>query len=306
MRRTIAAPWVLASGLACTCPAIADDTYRAELGLDYYRFDSDSPSFIKGNATGVSATYYFDELPIAPRDYPFDQAPFVERAASATATYHRGSSEFDNFETLRDGSDVDITLIYRRPDRPLFATVSYAYSDGGKFRSRSSNSEFEFDTESYELALGAYAGRNTLLALDWNRRVTETKNTSSIGSSESESVTVSIGLVAQHLAPLGGGQHVALTAVAAQDQHDPASGPTEKNNRIALQATYYPTTRLGLSVGYAYNSGDDRFAEGETFLAGVKWYLTPAGSLYLNVQQTRAKEPNLDSDVVFLGGSVRF
>jgi len=306
MKRRMLASCVTATALACAEPLLAQERYRAEAGIDYVQGDGDSSSAVNTKSVGVSGAYYFRELPLSPSDYPFDQGPFVERASELNASYHRTKSELDNFDTSGNGSSWGVGFVFRRPDTPLFVAARYAASESAKFRSRVTSSEFETDSKSYALSAGAYVARNTLVALDWSQSTLRTKNSTSAGASEPKSTDTTIGVVAQHLAHLAGGTHLALSAGLSQTKDETDGSPTEKNEAVSLTGTYYPTKRLGLALGYAYNHGDDRFSEGQAYLVGASYFITPAFSLFANLQTFQGKATNTDFDAVSLGAGLRF
>jgi hypothetical protein len=94
----------------------------------------------------------------------------------------------------------------------------------------------------------------------------------------------------------------------SQDRLEPVGAASEKNRNYLLQATYYPTKMLGLKLGVSSNRGDDRFSEGETYLAGVRMFVTPTISLSVDYQrfQAKAPKPNNDSNFLMLTALMRF
>src|SRR5262249_55576909 len=102
-----------------------------------------------------------------------------------------------------------------------------------------------------------------------------------------------------------GDGHVALNAAVMQFRIS-SGGTTEKNNDYLLQAIYYPTQVLGLKLGIRYDRGDNDSLEGETYIVGVKTYVTPAISLSVDYQKFNAKAAGFDLDTVMLRAAMRF
>lgn len=300
--KNIVASLAVVSALGHPYAAQAQDksTYHAEAGLNYSRFETDTS---RGNSIGVLGTYYFSALPARP-DYPLAEGPFVERAASLSATYERTSQHLDNVETLKQGSGYGAGFVFRRPDMPLYLEATYRHIDFGKFRSASGD-EREIDGKWYQLAAGGYVAKTTLLALDWSRTMVRSVITSGTGSG-GKSADVDVGLSARHLAQLPNGDYFALIPRIGQSRRQEDGAPTQKNHNASLLGTYYPTRALGLSAGYLYDRGDDTFDAGNTWLAGVKWFVLPAVSLSLDFARFQAKAQNADVDFIMLGTAVRF
>jgi hypothetical protein len=298
--KKIVAPCALAGLLAIPCLAIAQgNTFRAEAELFYYRVSGDDS---RTRGIGVQGNYYFSALPAEPTDYPLEAAAFVERTASVGAIYTRTSPETDGFQR-ENGSSYGVAGVFRRPDTPFYLDASYTRSEPGRARS-SSGAEFESETDSYRLSVGGYVATRTLLTLELGR--SETEATTSGAIIFRNSTTTSIGVRGVHLAKLAGDSHLALAVDLTRTERKPDGSPEEANNSFLASATYYPTTRLGLTAGYGYESGDDRLLEGSTYLAGVSWFVTPRVRLSFDLQKFDGKEQGLDFDTIFLGAMLRF
>jgi hypothetical protein len=269
------------------------DTYRLQAELSYARFDD---SVERSYITGVLGTYYFNALPTRPRDYPFEATAFVERSASVALDYSR-----DQRDIWRYGAQV----VFRRPDTPLYGEASYGYADFGSSES-STGSTFDGNDRSYGLAAGAYAARNTLVFLDWARRVSRTANFLGSGTFTFETVFVTLGVGAEHLARLPSGQHLALSSRVGQEKLEFDGGREDKNNNISLDATYYPTLTVGLSGGLTYQRGDSEFSEGGTWRLGASWFVNPTAGLSLDFSRFDAKTPDSGFDLLTLTAVVRF
>jgi hypothetical protein len=297
--KKIAAPCALAGLLAFPYLASAQDTFRAEAELFYYRVSGDDS---RTRGIGVLGNYYFSALPTQPTDYPLEAAAFVERAASVGATYIRLSPETDGFER-EDGSSYGVEGVFRRPDTPFYAAASYTRTEPGRARS-SSGAEFESEADSYRLSVGGYVAKRSLLTLELGRSKTDATTSGAIVFRNS--TTTTIGVRGVHLAKLAGDHHLAIAVDLARSERKPDGSAEETSNIFQVSGTYYPTTRLGLNVGYGYESGDDRFTEGSTYFAGISWFVTPRVRLSLDVQKFDGKEADSDFDGVFLGAMLRF
>lgn len=303
MRRTrypVASSLVVAA-LSGPCAVFAQDTFQAEAGLSYSRFKTDTARL---NTAGAEATYFFDKLPTQPKDYPLEQAQFVERIGSITANYSRTSLDMSNFDSSR-GWAYGATVLLARPDTPFFGSAGFA-SSSNRENSETLFVESEIDSRSYSLSAGAYVDKTTAFSLALLRNKARIEGTSFGTPFVSHATFTSIELLGQHLARLSGGDHVALAAGLSLDKNEPESAPTDKNHSVFFQATYYPMKTLGLKLGILSNRGDDRRAEGESYLAGVKMFVTPMISLSVDYQRTLAKLPSGNDSLVLLKGLVRF
>jgi hypothetical protein len=301
--KRIVASSLVAAAMGGPSLALAEDTFQAEAGLSYSRFKSD---FLRQNTAGAEATYFFDKLPTRPKDYPLEQAQFVERIGSLTANYSRTSFSVPNADSLSNGWMYGATVLFARPETRFFASAGYDSLYSGKLRTGSFESES--DGKFYQLTVGAYVDKTTALSLGWLRNTTRNKSTfSGTPLSDSRDTFDSIGISGQHLAQLSGGDHLALLAGLSLDTHEREGSASEKNRTVFVQATYYPTKMLGLKVGVLVDRGDDHSSEGEFYLAGVQMFVTPTLSLSLDFQKNHAKAPNgTDFDFVTLKALARF
>jgi hypothetical protein len=285
--------------VAATAPglAFAEDTFRAEAGASYSRTKGDD---FRRTSAGADGTYYFDNLPSRPKDTPYDQVQFVEHVGSVTAFSDWTSSDRDNVERVSNGYDYGATLQLARPDTFLRIGAAAAVFNGGT--TRSGGVEIENEAKVYQLSLGGYLARATSIDLNWATSKTTTSSTLGLPDIKLDT----IGVTGQHLARLPGGSHVAMTATAMQFTLRSEGTPTEKNNDFLLQAIYYPTQVLGIKLGVRIDRGDEDSLEGETYIAGLKTYVTPAISLSVDYQKFNAKAAGFDFDTVMLRAAMRF
>lgn len=303
MRKTgypIASSLVVAA-LAGPGLAFAEETFQTEVGAQFAKLKADGQL---SKTAGLDATYYFDKLPVQPKDAPLDQVQFVERVGSVSANYAWQQTDLDNFQRQSDGSQYGARIDFRRPDIPFVFIANARAFDFGKFAT--STSEFQSKVTSYELDAGGYVEKDTLLFLQWSKDKVRTNNSSIFsGSADTTQTLTTIGLSGQHLARLGGSDYVALIAGVAQIRRAGAEA-TEKNNEFSLAATYYPKKTIGLSLGVATNSGDNQSVEGQTYAAAAKVFFTPSLSVSLEYDKFYAKTPGYDFDAIALRAALRF
>jgi len=286
--------------LAAAEPCLAEDTFRAEAGLAFTKMSSDAQ---REKAVGVDATYYFANLPSAPKDTPYEQVQFVERVGSVSANYAGTSLDLDGYETVGKGSDYGVAIQFARPGMPLLAVARYESSSTGRHTTATGN-DFRADSRGYQLSLGAYVARTTTLTLDWAKAETRNRNSNLPDINNTSKL---VGLTGQHLGKFPGGGHYAVTVVAAQITQESDDGsPSEKNKEFAVIGTYYPTKTLGLKIGVSVNHGDDQLSEGETYVAGVRNFFTEAFSLSLDYLKFNAKLQGNASDTIMLRAVLRF
>jgi len=300
--RGVVASSLVAALVGSPSLALAEDTFRAEAGLSYSHFKSDS---LRQDTAGVEATYFFDKLPTRP-NYPLEQVQFVERIGSITANYSQTSLKVPNADSLSNGSLYGATVLFARPETPFFASAGYDSLYSGKLRTGSTESEA--DATFYQLTVGAYVDKTTALSLGWFRNTARNKSTfAGAPLSDSKDTLDSVSISGQHLARLSGGDHLALLAGLSLDTLERQGSASEKNRTVFVQATYYPTKMLGLKLGVFVDRGDDLSSEGELYLAGVQMFVTPTFSLSLDFQKNHAKAPNgTDFDFVTLKALARF
>ena len=298
--RRVVTSSLIAGLVGSPCLALAENTFQAEAGLSYSRFKSDS---LRQNTAGAEASYFFDKLPTQPKDYPLEQAQFVERIGSITANYSQSSLNMPNFDVSTSSSAYGATVLLARPDTPFFASAGFASSSG---ETRGSPGESEIDSRTYVLSAGAYVDKTTALSLALFKNKARIEGTSFGSPFVTRNTFTSIEFLGQHLAQLSGGDHVALAAGLALDKNEPESAASQKNHSIFLQGTYYPVKTLGLKLGVQFNRGDNSRAEGESYLAGVKMFVTPRISLSVDYLRFLAELPNNNDSVVLLKGLVRF
>jgi len=300
--RGVVASSLVAAAMGGPSLALAEDTFQAEASLSYSRLRTD---FSRSNTATGELTYFFDALPVV-KDYPLEQAQFVERIGSLSANYSRTYNNYNDFESLNNGSMYGVTALFARPGTPFFASAGYDSLYSGKLRN--GPLESEADAKFYQLAVGAYVDKTTALSLGWSRNTVRNKSTfGGAPFSDSKDTFDSVGISGQHLARLSGGDHLALLAGLSLDAHERQGSASEKNRTVFVQATYYPTKMLGLKLGVLADRGDDRLNEGEFYLAGVQMFVTPTLSLSLDFQKSHAKAPNAtDFDFVTLKALARF
>jgi|SRR5262245_16516056 len=281
----------MAPGVAC-----AEDTFRAEAGLSYSHTRADD---FKRTSAGVDGTWYFDDLPSRPKETPYDQVQFVEQVGSLFVFSDWTSMDRNNVERVSNGYDYGAILQLARPDTFLRLGAGAAVLNGGT--TRSGGVETENEAKAYQLSIGGYLARATSIDLLWSSSKTTVSSTLGLPDLNLDT----IGVTGQHLARLPGYGHVALTATAMQFKLS-SGGTTEKNKDFLLQAIYYPTQVLGLKLGVKIDHGDNDSLEGETYIVGVKTYVTPAISLSVDYQKFNAKAAGFDFDTVMLRAAMRF
>jgi hypothetical protein len=308
--RRISATWLAAAAMGVPSFALAEDTFRGEAGLSYSRFSAEG---VRENTARAEAAYFFDQLPVSPKDHPLDQAAFVGRIGSVSANYGRSDRDVDGYQTLDRGSMYGASIDFRRTDMPLIVRAgydsSYSGKTGGPVPSSTATFESQIDSRHYQLSLGGYVARTTALSLDWSKSKDRFKVTQSDGAvlPEVNDSFTSTGISGQHLSQVSKDTYVATVARVGRTKSEPQGAPSAKNLEWYLEATYYPLKTLGVALGVLSSRGDDASSEGETYLARIRMFVTPIVSLSLDFQQNHTKAPSsLDTDYVSLTARVRF
>jgi hypothetical protein len=292
--RRIAASSFVAAALAAPTLVFAQDTFQAEAGLSHSEVKA-GPA--RQTAVGPEATFFLGKLPAVPKDYPLEQAQFVERISSLSANFARTSLDLGNSQGTRNGHMSGVSFDFRRPDTPLIASAGTESLYSGN----------AIDARLYQLSLGAYVDKTTALALDASRTLISTRFFSG-GSSFSEltDTFTSIGFSGQHLARLSGGDHVAFIAGISRDTHERVGAAPDRNWSVFVKATYYPTKMIGLRLGVLSDRGDDSLTEGKTYEAGARMFLTPAFSLDFDFSRFYPKARGDSDTSITIKALVRF
>jgi hypothetical protein len=308
--RSFAVSVALALASILPPPAIAEGTYQTEIVLNHSRTSAES--ITETNGPGVGATFFFDALPIDPREYPAHEGPFIERVGSVSVDYARLSQNVDGYRELESGYTSGITLLARRPDSSLYGRFRYKRAESGRQAYSGSSSishEFGVEGDTRELALGAYLSKASLLTIEAARESYEQAN-SGYTAGTYESTVDRLGLTGRHLAPLSAGAHLAAQLQLERVKHKLETSITvePKYERISLQGTYYPTRTLALTAGISDVNGDNGFADGTIYLFGVDAYLRPSMNVFLRWEKffDSADVDATDSKRVALGLVFRF
>jgi hypothetical protein len=294
MNARIAASTLVAAALAAPAAVFAQDTFQAEAGLAHTEVKV-GPA--RQTTLGPEATVFLAKLPAVPNDYPLEQAQFVERISSLSASFARTSLDVGNSPGTRSGHVSSVSFDFRRPDTPIIASAAV----------ESLYSGHEIDARVYQASIGAYVDTTTTLALDGSRTLTSTRFSSGGASfSELSDTFTSIGFSGQHLMQLPGGNHVAFIAGVSRDTHEHEGAAPEKNRSIFVKATYYPTKMIGLRLGVLSDRGDDSLTEGKTYEAGARMFLTPAFSLDFDFERFSPQARGDSNTLVTIKALVRF
>jgi hypothetical protein len=121
---------------------LAQDTFQAEAGLSHSEVKV-GPA--RQTTFGPEATFFLGKLPAVPKDYPLEQAQFVERIGSLSANFARTSLDLGNSQGTRNGHLSGVSFDFRRPDTPLIASAGTESLYSGN----------EIDARVYQLSLGA-------------------------------------------------------------------------------------------------------------------------------------------------------
>ena len=142
--------------VAGAAPCRAQDTFRSEAGLSYTNSKGDSFSRM---SAGVDGTYYFDDLPLRPKDTPYDQVQFVERIGGVSANTAWTSTDITGNERLSNGYDYGAAFQFARPDTFLRTAASVEAFNQGK--SKSAGVDIETEAKVYQASIGAYVALAT-------------------------------------------------------------------------------------------------------------------------------------------------
>src|SRR3977135_3004860 len=143
----IVASSLVAAAMGVPSLALAEGTFQAEAGLSYSRLKSDS---LRQDTAGAEATYFFDKLPTQPKDYPLEQAQFVERIGALSGTFGRITSDPGNTRTK--ASMWGVSSEYRKRDTAMIAGAGILSSYSGN----------QIDARLYQASIGAYVGKTTM------------------------------------------------------------------------------------------------------------------------------------------------
>jgi len=304
--KTLVTSVLLAIALELPLAVFAEDSYQFEAELAYDRQKSD---FIEIELAGASLNYYFAPLPLQPKDHPQDETAFVSRASGLSLLLARVTFDVNGYQTTSDGSAAGVELTFRRPDSPLYLRGHYLKIDYGKQSTTFggfgpvTTIEVETEQDAYEVDVGGYVARTSLLALEIGEETFKAR--SNISGPAPDQKTQHIGVFGRHLVQGEAGEHVALEAHLLRLEADVPGSASQTGQRVDLQATIYPKRNFGLTIAFATENGDAATIDrGIRF--GGKVFVTPAISAFLQYEQTDYQDGTESVDRTSIGVAMRF
>src|SRR5256885_6999775 len=138
-RRIVASSFVAALAGSPSL-ALAEDTFQGEAGFSYSYLKT-GPA--RQTTAGLEGSLFFDKLPTQPKDYPLEQAQFVERIGSLSANYSQSSLDSSSFDASSRGRTYRATVLLARPDTPFFASAGVTSGNSGKLQGGFGESEID-------------------------------------------------------------------------------------------------------------------------------------------------------------------
>lgn len=304
--KTLVSSVLLALALGLPVVVFAEDTYRFEAELAYDRQKSD---FAEIELVGASLNYYFSPLPLQLSDYPQDETAFASRASGLSILLARVTLDQTGSQTSSDGSAAGVELTFRRPDSAFYLRGHYLKIDYGKQTTTFggfgpvTTVEVEMKQDAYEVDIGGYVARTSLLALEIGEETFKARN--SLSGAEPDQKTRHLGVFGRHLLQGEAGEHVALEAHLLRLEADVPGSASQTGQRVDLQATIYPKRNFGLTIAFASENGDAATID-RGFRLGGKVFLTPDISLFFEYGQTDYQGGAESVDSTSIGVAMRF
>lgn len=247
----------------CSVAAYAEEQYRAEVSANYIRIDERDESYdSRLFLYGVSGELFF--APVKTAEHPYAEAAFLERIGSAFVSVldqeMKGAME-------GDGRSLAANINYTRPGFPLAIKAMYA------------KLKFDFDgaadTKSkgnfYSLSVGNYFTRTLLAGVEYSYLKGES---SSLFSPTFTSKSKDYGIFAKYVHELEHGRGLNFEGSLGTTKSDDGT-ETLSNTNVALAVDYFFNRSVSAGVGIENNSGDDKDFEGITYLANIRYFITP-------------------------------
>ena len=265
----------------------ANESYQATVNGIYTNTDNDDDVEITILALG--GQYYFKPVSVA--NGPYGEAGFLNRQSSVIGAI--GTVDVDIFTETLSGTSFILGFEYADPSQPITAGIIYNYASADK---TISGINVELTLDSVLVQLGYHITRNSRVTFEVSQSDTEIKVEGPTPDQKGESD--SYGLSYKNVMELGGDQFFNVEAGITMTEND----ENDKNNEIAVLGDYYFNRGASVRAGYAINSGDDIFEEGNTLLIGANFFLQQNVSVGLEIEKFSADENNNDV-ILGLGGT---
>lgn len=248
----------------CTAAAYAEEQYQTEISAIYLRSDANQDS--RAIMYGVSAQVFFE--PVKTAEHPYAEAAFLERIGSVFVTALNVDEKSGPLKGK--GPMLDLGVNYAKPGFPLAIQATYAASK------QDYDAPFSGDVKSssYGLSVGNYFTNTLLAGVEY---LYNTADFSFTGSSSTIKNT-GYGLFAKYVYELEHGKELSFEGSLGTGKSDDGN-ETLSNTNVALSVDYFFTRSLSAGVGIKNSSGKDENAEGRTYSANARYFITPGFSV---------------------------
>ncbi len=249
----------------CAVAAYAEEQYLTEVSANYFRVDADQDS--RAIMYGVSAAVFFE--PVKTGEHPFAVAAFLERIGSVFVSVANFDTKSGSWEGR--GPVLQVGVNYAKPGFPLAIQAQYFNSKtdfGAPFNG-------SIKENGYSLSVGNYFTNTLFAGVDY---MYNKADFSFAGIPSSSTNSKSYDLFAKYIYELEYGRGLGFYGSFGTSKSDDGT-ETLSNTNVALAVDYFFNRNVSAGVGIASSSGQDKDAEGRTYSANVRYFITPQYSV---------------------------
>jgi hypothetical protein len=268
---------------------LAASAIQGRVGINHSESEDDDND--KDKHTNVNLEFYF--TPVERNNHPWREAAFLEHAASVEFEVGKRSLEPEGSETY-DGPSFFIGGTYASKSNPLIVSLAYANEDISADFGAFGKSKRE--TSGYGLGLGAYISKG--LAFQAFYVDTEVKDTVEIAPVlNTEYNLVQYGVRAKYVQVFANSQALNIELNGSIFDYEEQGNPSESNNSVEIDATYYINQKVGVFGMLDLRSGDTDSYKGTEYGVGVDAFVIENLSFTLEYKTFNADSSNgVDED----------
>jgi hypothetical protein len=296
-----AAAWVA----ACAWPQACGAQYSWQLSSDYQQYEIGE--FIDVATTHLEATYHFRPIDVERLGGPYSLAGFLDRSSRMTAGLRRERSKSFPSSISTDGYSLSGRYVWREAGWFL----------GGRTEQRETDlpsptfMEQTLKAEGYGLSAGKYLAESTAVELTLESEVARWRGHQLapcvfMCSLESRDRAEVVGLSVMHVGTLRQMGYAASASARhrsvrtrfpeaaplppdiSPDDIIQIQFPEVRSSRIySASGQLFPTTRLGIGVGYSRWSRDRHGVEDYTYDVSTVWFFRPNVAAQIGWSRTR-------------------
>jgi hypothetical protein len=270
------------------CNVLAGETYRAEAGAGFGRFDNKDDT--KMSAQRIGGAVYFAPVEIK-KDQPFAEDVYLQKISNLSLQSNSINVETKTLEKSPVSDYLALGTFYVGQ---FVAQVGLGTTDYGSMKLKSNNAQYVgIKTDTSQYGVGYFLSPETMIAL--GQKNTEASYSASAGlTAAANRKTGSTELWGRSLIALGGERSFVVDAKWRQIATEQTA--KETNHEIELAGRFYPKPSLYLEAGVVQNQGEYSADEGLTSSLGIGSAITQRLILSASAARFSAKDSAQGSD----------